>query len=408
MFLRTRSGNRTKVHLLSLKNEAQSGYGTKKFYQEYVSGMSRDRISKELTADSERLKLLYKEAVEDIERSQGQQLPGHIKFMRLMSDLTQRLNPTRRLAFGLGSVSFVGHYLLSFLGASEFVFFSGLLLPFAFGSMFLLLLVELLEKSDVQKEIDLARDIQLSLLPGTSLNKDDLEVYSFAHTAKEVGGDYLDVIDTEKGTYVVIADVSGKGLSAALYMVRMQALVNLLIHKEQPTPKDLFLQLNDFVKSNSKDKTFVTGCVAFFPSDKEEFEYVRAGHNIPVYYSRERDATFNLRANGFALGMTSTSILGQHLEVKRFHFKPGDSVLLYTDGLNESRNERGEEYGEERIESLMEIYGSLHAKTIVQKIQSSLEAFIGTVQPADDVTFTCIHRPEKVIQKRLPKPVDVN
>lgn len=357
--------------------------------------MSRERISKELTADTERLKLLYKEAVEDIERQQGQHLPGHVKFMRLFSDLTQRLNPTRRLAFGLGSVSVVISTVSSIFGFSGIIPFSELLLPFGFISMFLLLLVELLEKSDVQKEIDLARDIQLSLLPGTSLNKENLEVYSFAHTAKEVGGDYLDVIDTDKGTYVIIADVSGKGLTAALYMVRMQALVNLLVQKEHPSPKDLFLQLNDFVKSNSKDKTFVTGCVAFFPNDKEEFEYVRAGHNIPVYYSRERDTTFNLKANGFALGMTSTSMLGQHLEVKRFHFKPGDSVLLYTDGLNEARNERGEEYGTERIESLMEIYGSLHSKTVVKKIQSSLEAFIGAEPPADDITFTCIHRPEK-------------
>ena len=386
---------------MSLKNEAQEGFGTKKFYQEYVSGMNRDRISKELNADTDRLKLLYKEAVEDIERQQGMQLPGHIKFMRLFSDLTQRLNPTRRLAFGLGSVSAFVSVVSSMFGISALIPFSEILLPFSFVSMFLLLLVELLEKSDVQKEIDLARDIQLSLLPGTSLNKENLEVYSFAHTAKEVGGDYLDVIDTEKGTYVVIADVSGKGLSAALYMVRMQALVNLLFHKEHPSPKDLFLQLNDFVKSNRKDKTFVTGCVAYFPIDKEEFEYVRAGHNIPIYYSRERDATFNLKANGFALGMTSTNMLEQHLEVKRFHFKAGDSVLLYTDGLNESRNERGEEYGEERIESLMEIYGSLHAKTVINKIQSSLEAFIGPVPPADDVTFTCIHRPERAPLKQI-------
>jgi len=386
---------------LSLKNEAQSGYGTKKFYQDYVSGMSRERISKELNADTERLKLLYKEAVEDIERQQGHTLPGHVKFMRLFSDLTQRLNPTRRLTFGLGSVSFVGYYLIELIGLSNVVFFSNLLLPFSFASMFFLLLVELLEKSDVQKEIDLARDIQLSLLPGTSLNKEDLEVYSFAHTAKEVGGDYLDVIDTEKGTYVIIADVSGKGLSAALYMVRLQALVNLLVQKEHPTPKDLFLQLNDFIKSNTKDKTFVTGCVAFFPNDKEEFEYVRAGHNIPILYNKERDATFNLRANGFALGMTSTAMLQSHLEVKKFHFKPGDSVLLYTDGLNEARSERGEEYGTERVESLMEIYGSLHSKTIVKKIQSSLESFIGSEAPADDITFTCVHRPEKKPQKQI-------
>jgi serine phosphatase RsbU (regulator of sigma subunit) len=380
---------------LGLKNEAQSGYGTKKFYQEYVSGMSRERFSKELTADTERLKQVYQEAVEDIERQQGQQLPGHIKFMRLFSDLTQRLNPTRRLIFGLGSVSFVGYYILNFFGVLQYFFVGDLLLPFGFISMFMLLLIELLEKSDVQKEIDLAREIQLSLLPGTSLNKKNLEVYSFAHTAKEVGGDYLDVIETDRGIYVVIADVSGKGLSAALYMVRLQALVNLIIEKEQPSPKELFLQLNNYIKSNSKDKTFVTGCAAFFPNDDDHFEYIRAGHNIPIYYNKERDRTFNLKANGFALGMTSTKILEQNLEVKKFHFKPGDSVLFYTDGLNESRNEHGEEYGEDRIESLMEIYGSLHSKTVVGKIQSSLEAFIGPVDPLDDVTFTCVHRPSK-------------
>lgn len=380
---------------MGLKNEAQSGYGTKKFYQEYVSGMSRERFSKELSADTERLKLVYQEAVEDIERQQGQQLPGHIKFMRLFSDLTQRLNPTRRLIFGLGSVSFVGYYLLNFFGILQYFFVGDLLLPFGFMSMFMLLLIELLEKSDVQKEIDLARDIQLSLLPGTSVNKKNLEIYSFAHTAKEVGGDYLDVIETEKGTYVVIADVSGKGLSAALYMVRLQALVNLIIEKEQPSPKELFLQLNNYIKSNSKDKTFVTGCAAFFPNDEEHFEYIRAGHNIPIYYNKERDRTFKLKANGFALGMTSTKILEQNLEVKKFQFKPGDSVLFYTDGLNEARNEHEDEYGEDRIESLMEIYGSLHSKTIVGKIQSSLETFIGPVSPLDDVTFTCIHRPSK-------------
>ncbi|MFP8488555.1 PP2C family protein-serine/threonine phosphatase [Gracilimonas sp. Q87] len=378
---------------MGLKNEAQSGYGTKKFYKEYVSGMSRKRFSKELSADTERLKLVYKEAVEDIERQQGQQLPGHVKFLRLFSDLTQRLNPTRRLIFGLGSVSFIAHYALSFFGLLPYFFIGDLLLPFGFLSMFMLLLIELLEKSDVQKEIDLAREIQLSLLPGTSLNKKNLEVYSFAHTAKEVGGDYLDVIETDGGTYVIIADVSGKGLSAALYMVRLQALVSMIIEKEKPTPKELFLQLNNYIKSNSRDKTFVTGCVAFFPNDEEFFEYIRAGHNIPVYYNKDRDVIYKLKSNGFALGMTSTKLLDQNMEVKRFHFKPGDSVFFYTDGLNEARNIHGEEYGEDRIESLIEIYGSLHAKTIISKVQSSLETFIGDEDPLDDITFTCIHRP---------------
>jgi serine phosphatase RsbU (regulator of sigma subunit) len=139
----------------------------------------------------------------------------------------------------------------------------------------------------------------------------------------------------------------------------------------------------------------VTGCAAFFPKDENHFEYIRAGHNIPIYYNKERDSIYKLKSNGFALGMTSTKMLAQNMEVKKFQFKPGDSVLFYTDGLNEARNNRDEEYGEDRIESLMEIYGSLHAKTIIGKLQSSLETFIGQVSPLDDVTITCIHHPEK-------------
>jgi serine phosphatase RsbU (regulator of sigma subunit) len=291
-------------------------------------------------------------------------------------------------------ISFVAYYLFGFLQITGYVIFYDLLVPFAFGSMLMLLLVELLEKSDVKREIDLAREIQLSLLPNTEHKRDKLDISSFANTAQEVGGDYVDIIETDKGTYIVIADVSGKGLSAALYMVRMQALVHLIIEKSKPSPKELFLELNNYVKSDIEDKTFVTACAAFFPNDQDHFLFARAGHNAPILYSKKRDATFDLRSDGYALGMTSSENIERHLQQKKFHFKPGDSVLFYTDGLTEARNEVGEEYGVDRLDAIMSIYGSLHAKTIIRKIQSSLENFIGSERPSDDITFTCVHHAE--------------
>lgn len=354
--------------------------------------MTRERMGKEFYKDTDRLKQLYAEAVgEDIDQAESQEVPGHLKIMRLFSALTQRLNPTRRLLFGLSVVSFVSHYLFGFLQMTGLIFIYDLLMPFAFVSMLMLLLVELLEKSDVKREIDLAREIQLSLLPNTEHYRDNLETASFANTAKEVGGDYVDIIETENGTYIIIADVSGKGLSAALYMVRMQALVHLIIEKSESSPKELFLELNNYVKSDIKDKTFVTACAAFFPKGEDHFIFARAGHNAPILFSNDRDATFDLRSDGFALGMTSSENMEQHLQEKKFHFKSGDSVLFYTDGLTESRNERGEEYGDERLDGIMSIYGSLHSKSIINKVQSSLENFIGTEEPVDDVTFTCVH-----------------
>lgn len=381
---------------MGLKNEAQSAFqNTKSFYKEYVSGMTRERMGKEFYKDTDRLKQLYAEAVdEDVQRSGGRELPGHVKFLRLFSSLTQRLNPTRRLLFGLSVISFVAYYLFGFLQITGYVIIYDLLVPFAFGSMLMLLLVELLEKSDVKREIDLAREIQLSLLPNTEHKRQKLDISSFANTAKEVGGDYVDIIETDEGTYIVIADVSGKGLSAALYMVRMQALVHLIIEKSHPSPKELFLELNNYVKSDIEDKTFVTACAAFFPNDKDHFLFARAGHNAPILFSKERDATFDLRSDGYALGMTSSVNMEQQLQQKKFHFKPGDSVLFYTDGLTEARNEIGEEYGADRLDAILSVYGSLHAKTIIQKIQSSLENFIGSERPADDVTFTCVHHSE--------------
>lgn len=378
---------------MGLKNETQSAFqNTKSFYKEYISGMTRKRMGKEFYKDTDRLKQLYAEAVgEDIDQKADKTVPGHLKIMRLFSALTQRLNPTRRLVFGLSVISFLTHYLFGFIQLTGIIFFYDLLLPFAFLSMAILLLVELLEKSDVKREIDLAREIQLSLLPNTEHYRDNLEIASFANTAKEVGGDYVDVIETDEGTYIIIADVSGKGLSAALYMVRMQALVHLIIEKSSPSPKELFLELNNYVKSDIKDKTFVTACAAFYPKGADHFIFARAGHNAPILFSKERDATFDLRSDGFALGMTTSENMDQHLQEKKFHFKPNDSIIFYTDGLTESRNEWGEEYGDERLDGIMSVYGSLHAKSIIHKVQSSLENFIGSEEPVDDVTFTCVH-----------------
>lgn len=386
---------------MGLKNEAGKTIGTKTLYREYVSGMTSRQLGKDLQTDSERLKKHYTDAIREANPSIPEEdIPAFQKFLSVVSALSRRLNPIRRLVFGVSVVSFVLHFLFSIIGLSGFILYP-LLLPLSFTGLLAILMVELLEKSDVQKELNFARDIQLSLLPSSNVRKNAFEAYSFAATAQEVGGDYVDIITTPKGTYVIIADVSGKGMSAALYMVRIQALVHLLINKMQPTPKELFLELNEYVKSNKKDKTFVTACAAFFPDNENYFVFARAGHNQPIFFSKELDKTIQLRTDGLALGMTSTKILDQKMKEKKFRFGPGDSVLFYTDGLTEARNRLGEEFGMERLDGLMSIYGSLHANSISKKIQASIESFLGEETPDDDITFTTIHRPEPVTKLTL-------
>lgn len=376
---------------MALKNETKSSYNTRAFYEEYVSGMNSRQLGKEFQSDSERIKQLYREALRERNPNlPSKEIPVFQKFLSLLSSLTRRLNPVRRLIFGTSGILLISHYFFAVIGLSGHILYP-LMLPLSYLGLLLILLVELLEKSDVQKELDFARDIQLSLLPPSRVQTGTFEAYSFAATAHEVGGDYVDIIPTPTGIYVFIADVSGKGLSAALYMVRVQAMVHLLIKKSAPSPRELFLELNTYLKGSRKSKTFVTACAAFFPNDKDHFIFARAGHNVPLIYSKKHDTVFRLDTDGFALGMTTTANMAKNMQQKVYNFEHGDSLLLYTDGLIEARNSLNEEFGEERLEGILSIYGSLHAKTITKKVQASIENYMGEEKPLDDITFTTIH-----------------
>jgi serine phosphatase RsbU (regulator of sigma subunit) len=373
---------------MSLKNEANTALQeTRSIYKEYTSGMTRENLGREFHADSKRLKELYREAIgNEYDEQTGEPITFMVKAQRLVSALSIRMNPVRRLIFGSSFALFLVHYL------TETGLIHNLAMPTAFAGLVMILLIELLEKLDVKKEIDLARDIQLSLLPSPDTTEAGFQFVSFANTANEVGGDYVDVIPTEKGVYYLIADVSGKGLSAALYMLRMQAMVHLMIRKWEPTPKELLLEMNEFIKSGQLDKTFVTACVAFFPKNADHFLMVRAGHNAPLLYKADKDAVLDLKTTGFALGMTSTERLNVFMKESKIPMAKNDTLFFFTDGLNEARSEQGEEYGDTRLRDLIELYGSLEAKSIARKVQNSLEQFIGEEKPADDITFSVIKR----------------
>lgn len=372
---------------MAKKNDTKKAFhATKQFYREYTEDITRERLGKEFTADTTRIKKLYREAVgEDIDPLTGEPVGLVTKITRFTGALSKRLSPTRRVLLGGSALVFLAHFWNSGL-------ISTALLGISFLGLLTLMTLELLEKTDVKREIDFARDIQLSLLPSPDDDTDELEISSFANTANEVGGDYVDVIQTDKGTFVINADVSGKGLSASLYMVRMQAMVHLLIKRGVTGPRELFLELNNFIKSGKRDKTFVTACACFFPKNEHYFLFSRAGHNPPILYNKEKDATITLKTPGLALGMAPTFRLEKHLKEATIQFESGDSLLVYTDGLNEARNRDGQEYGEAKLISIMEIYGGLDAKTITHKIQNSLDLFIGEEQQLDDITFSVIHK----------------
>lgn len=382
-----------------VKNETKSkNTAGKASYRNYVEDITSEKIYTGWTEDRDRLVGLYKEAIgEPIDPQTGEEITLFEKLNRLTTAMLSRLNPLRRIIFASSVAAFILHYLTS--GT-----LSQVLLPLSFLGVAQLLIVELLEKLDAHKEIDFARQLQISLFPKPNIDHQNLRICSFATTAREVGGDYVDIIHGENGTYYIIADVSGKGLSASLYMIRLQAMVSLLIKKNEPTPKELLVELNNHIKSGKRDKTFVTACIAYFPKETDHFLFARAGHNGPIYFNRQRDDITELLPKGFALGMTNSGLLRHNLQEINIPFEPGDCVLFYTDGLVEARNDNGQEFETQRLKNLMDIYGSLDAKSIVQKIQFSLDAFIGNTKPLDDITFTAVEY--KMKEKKEVKLAD--
>ncbi len=372
---------------MKLSNEAEEQQESATFfYRKYVEGMTPRRIGEEVHADSAKLIKLYKEAISSEAELEENKTPGHIKAMRLVNALGNRLSPGRRLIL---AASVLGFIVQNIFAAP----ISTLILVFSFAGLLFLLLVELLEKFDAKREIDLAREIQLGLLPSPEFKSERLNIYSFASTAREVGGDYVDTIHTERGDYYIIADVSGKGLSASLYMVRLQALFHLLIKKNHPDPKTLLVELNEFIKYGRNDKTFVTACVLLAPADGGPLLFCRAGHNVPLYYNSEKERCKELRSAGLALGMAPTPKLEQALKQMELKMATGDLLLMYTDGLTEARNPNGEEYGENRLLSLFELYSDAGPDVMLEKIRVSLEQFIQDAEIPDDITYSVITRP---------------
>lgn len=370
---------------MGLYNEADNqGNSASFFYRKYVEGMTPRQISYEVQADSTKLMNLYRDAIGS-PKTGDDDTPGHIKFLRLVNALGRRLSPGRRLILTFSVVGFIIHNLLT-------APLSSILLILSFAGVLFLLVVELLEKFDAKREIDLAKEIQVGLLPSPVIQSDRLHVHSFASTASEVGGDYVDTIHTESGDYYIIADVSGKGLSASLYMMRLQALFHLLV-KNQPDPKTLLVELNEFIKYGKQDKTFVTACVAFAPADGGPLLFCRAGHNIPLYYNSDKQRCKELRSEGLALGIASSSMLEKNLQQMELTLNDGDILLMYTDGLTEARSPGGEEYGENRLLSLFELYCDAGPDVLLEKIRLSLEQFIQDADLPDDVTYSIITRP---------------
>jgi sigma-B regulation protein RsbU (phosphoserine phosphatase) len=241
-------------------------------------------------------------------------------------------------------------------------------------------------------ELAIAAEIQQSFLPDTIAQIEGYEIAARSVMAKEVGGDFFDVIPLEvvpigKGQLgVMIADVSGKGIPAALFMALSRIVVRVNATWYGRRPEAAIRDANTIIANDSKSGMFVTLFYGFLDSDNRTLTYVNAGHNPPLHF-RAADGTLEeLAATGIAMGVIDDAEYSQ----VNVQMVPGDVLVLYTDGITEAENTALEMFGVERLEKIILASHQVSANDLSQEILDAVKAFTGDHPQSDDITLMVI------------------
>jgi sigma-B regulation protein RsbU (phosphoserine phosphatase) len=238
----------------------------------------------------------------------------------------------------------------------------------------------------VQKELDLARGIQKSFLPDAPPNVPGFDLAALNTPAMEVGGDFYDFIPVALDQYgLVIADVSGKGFSAALFMALSRTMLRANT-MGNPTVTETITRANNMIAEQERANMFVTLFYGVLDPRRKTLTYVNAGHNPPLILGRSGGDVVMLEAKGIALGIMPD----MNFEEKEITLRQGDILVLFTDGVTEAVNRRNEMFGQERLAKLVVENKNLSAKELINKIEQSVLEF-GEGQPQfDDLTLLAV------------------
>lgn len=247
------------------------------------------------------------------------------------------------------------------------------------------LIQELIEKERLTREFELARQMQNRLLPKFLPASDKFEISVLFAPAFEVGGDYYDFIVHKNGDVsVVIADVSGKGVSAAFYMAQIKGIFQSLA-KVYPKPLEFISKLNEIVFGQVDRKFFITLIYAYFDLKNDIVQIARAGHSPPILV---KDGKVDyLKPSGVGIGLIQTDLLKKFVKPVKLKLKKGDVLIFYSDGVTEAMNERNEEFGYERLEKLLCKVHRKNSEEIVKTIFDSVVNHQGEANQIDDITI---------------------
>ena len=239
----------------------------------------------------------------------------------------------------------------------------------------------------LQNELDVARGMQQSILPTQFPSSDGYAVHGKMQAAREVGGDFFDVVTLSDGRIgVAVADVSGKGVPAALFMMSSRTLLKGSAIGVGP-PGDVLKEVNELLLEDNREGMFVTVLYAIYDPTTRELSYANGGHNSPLVVHADGSSELLPLTGGIALGIVPDLAYRQETVT----LKPGDTVLFYTDGVTEAMNDAEEEFGLDTLRDQLHASPPEDPEKATEMVFEAVNAFAGETPQSDDITCLVLH-----------------
>ena len=246
------------------------------------------------------------------------------------------------------------------------------------------------ERERMAKELEIARNVQMSLLPKQNPLTEGYDIAGVCIPALEVGGDYYDFFHLGDGRIgIAIGDVSGKGVPAAIYMTLTKGILQSYA-AENESPKAVLDKLNRQMYTNIERSSFVSLFYAVLDMKRGVLRFARAGHNPAILVHSRRDANTLLEPKGMAVGLEAGERFGQLLEEHEIQLESGDVLTFYTDGFTEASTRNGDEFGERRLEQVISEHKNASANVIIQEVVRRVKRFVGSHPQHDDMTMVVV------------------
>jgi len=236
-----------------------------------------------------------------------------------------------------------------------------------------------------KEELKIAHEAQMRILPQSMPEIKGVEIEGYCGTANEIGGDFYDIIKiNEDRVDILVGDVSGKGAEAAFCMAELKGVIQALV-PHHSSPKKLILEINTFILNNFDPNMFATMVYGIYLPKEKKIRVVRTGHP-PICLIRNNEVTW-IETKGLGLGLVDNEFMSKSLMEKTVSLRKEDVLFFHTDGVEEARNAKGDEFGEQAVTEMLQGLKGKNAKEIAQEIHQKIEQFIRRVPRHDDITY---------------------